>query len=562
MSFQDELQAFLKKELKADIPLEVPPDPKLGDFALPCFPLAKQLKKAPPLIAKELAGKLKKPAFIDRIEANGPYLNFFLKKTLLAEKTLLDIEYQKDKYGTSDEGKGKTIAMDYSHPNIGKPFHFGHLRSTVIGNSLYRMLVSQGYRVIRLNYLGDWGTQFGSLIAAYLKWGDKKKLDQHPIEHLLDLYVRFHKEAKDDAKLEEEARAWFKKLEDGDTEAQKLWAKFRQVSLEEFKRIYAVLGVTFDSFDGEAHIAAHVDDAIAVCEKKKLTTIDQGALIARLKGFETPAILRKSDGATTYLSRDLAALGERMSGFKPSRLLYVVDHGQCLHFQQLFALAELIGHQKEKLQHIDFGLYLAPEGGKLATRKGKVIFMEDVLDETITLAKKTINEKNPKLKDKDEVARAVAVGAIFFGDLMNDRNKDIVFDVQKILDFEGDTGPYLQYTYARASSIIRKAKDKKLTVTAKVSFDALKEPAEIRLIGLLAEYPQHVKDALRQYRPHILAQYLLLAGRAFNEFYHACPVLQEADTEKQKARLLLVDCARTVLRNGLGLLGITAPEEM
>jgi arginyl-tRNA synthetase len=562
MGFQEELQAFVKKELAADIALEVPPDPALGDFALPCFSLAKKLKKAPPLIAKELAARLKKPAFVERIEATGPYVNFFLKKTVLAEKSLLDIAYQKEKYGTSTAGKGRTIAMDYSHPNIGKPFHFGHLRSTVIGNAIARMLVSQGYKVVRLNYLGDWGTQFGALIAAYLKWGDKKKLDRHPIEHLLDLYVKFHAEAKQDPKLEDEARAWFKKLEERDTEATKLWAKFRQSSLQEFQRIYDLLGVSFDSFDGEAHIAQHVDDAIGLCEKKRLTAIDQGALVVRLKGFEAPAILRKSDGASTYLSRDLAALIERMQSFTPAQILYVVDHGQCLHFQQLFALAQLLGHPKEKLFHIDFGLYLSPEGGKMATRKGKVIFMEDVLSETIALAKKTINEKNPKLRNKDAVARIVAVGAIFFGDLMNDRNKDMVFDVQRFLDFEGDTGPYLQYTYARASSILRKAKANKLTVTTKVKFDALNEPAVQRLIMLLAGYPRLVADALRQYRPHILAQHLLLIGRAFNEFYHACPVIQETDKGKQQARLLLVDCARTVLRNGLGLLGIIAAEEM
>lgn len=562
MSFQDELQAFLREKLKADIHLEVPPDPKLGDLALPCFLLAKRLKKAPPAIAQELAKTLTKPAFVEKIIAAGPYLNFFLKKTVLAEKTLLDIAYQKDKYGTSTAGKGKTIVMDYSHPNIGKPFHFGHLRSTVIGNALARMLASQGYKVVRLNYLGDWGTQFGVLITAYLKWGDKKKLDQHPIEHLLELYVRFHDEAKDNPKLEEEARAWFKKLEDNDTEAAKLWAKFRQASLQEFQRIYDILGVSFDSFDGEAHIARHVDDAIALCEKKKLTSIDQGALVVKLKGFDVPAILRKSDGATTYLSRDLAAVIERMQSFAPDQILYVVDHGQCLHFQQLFALAQLLGYAKERLFHIDFGLYLSPEGGKMATRKGKVIFMEDVLDETITLAKKTINEKNPTLKDKDEVARIVAVGAIFFGDLMNDRNKDIVFDIQKILDFEGDTGPYLQYTHARANSILRKAKAKKLTVTTKARFDALNQPQEQRVISLLADYPKRITDSLREYKPHILAQYLLQLGRAFNEFYHALPVIQETDKDKRQARLLLVDCTKTVLRNGLGLLGITAPDEM
>ena len=562
MSYREELQKHLNKELKTEIPVEIPPDTKLGDFALPCFQLAKKFKKAPPVIAKELAGKIKKPAFIDRIEATGPYLNFFLKKTDLAKKTLLDIEYQKEKHGTSTAGKGKTIVMDYSHPNIAKPFHFGHLRSTVIGNALYLLHKSQGYKVIRLNYLGDWGTQFGGLIYAYLTWGDKKQLAKEPIKHLYDLYVKFNAAKQKNVKLEEEARAWFKKLEDGNTEASKLWAKFRVDSLAEFKKIYDTLGVSFDSFDGEAHFVRHVDEATALCKKKNIVKTSEGALVVPLQGFEVPAMLQKSDGASTYLSRDLASLLYRMKTLKADKLLYVVDHGQALHFQQLFTVAEKLGFTKDKFLHVDFGLYLSPEGVKMATRKGKAVFMEDVLNEAITLAKKTIDEKNPKLKDKDEVARAVAVSAIVFGDLMNDRNKDIVFDIQKILDFEGDTGPYLLYTYARASSIIRKAKEKKLSVSTKINFDTLNHPSEQKLITQLATYAETVADSIKQCRPHILAQYLLQVGRAFNEFYHACPVLKEEDKNKQQARMLLIDCTRTLLRNALGMLGITTPEEM
>jgi arginyl-tRNA synthetase len=561
MGFQEQLQEFIRKNVKADIPLEIPPDSSLGDFALPCFQLAKQMKKAPPLIAKELAQTLKKPAFVDRIEASGPYVNFFLKKTVLAEKTLLDIEYQKEKYGTGADGKGKTVVLEYSSPNIGKPFHFGHLRSTVIGNSLCALYAAAGYNVIRINYVGDWGTNFGALLYAYLAWGDKKKLAACPLKHLVELYVKFRKEAKDNPKLDEEARSWFKKLEDGDTEARKLWGKFKAASLDEFKRIYGVLGVAFDSYDGEEFAQNKIEPAIALCEKKKLAKIDDGALVIPLKGFEIPLMLRKSDGATTYASRDLASLLHRLDAYDPDKLVYVVGREQCLHFRQLFALAELLG-KKGDYAHVDFGLYLSPDGGKMATRKGETVYMEDVLDETIALAKKTINQKNPKLKNKDEVARMVAVGALFFGDLMNDRNKDMVFDINRFLDFEGDTGPYLQYTYARASSIIRKAKDEKLTVSAKAAFDKLAEPQEQRVVTLLSEYPSAVADALAQHKPHILAQHLIQLGRAFNEFYHACPVLQETGKDKQKARLLLIDCARTVLKNGLGLLGIAAPEEM
>ncbi len=562
MSFQEELQAFVKKELKTDIALEIPPDSSLGDFALPCFPLAKQMKKAPQAIASELAKTLKAPKFVERIVAAGPYLNFFVKKTVLAEKTLLDIEFQGEKYGTGTEGKGKTIALEYSSPNIGKPFHFGHLRSTVIGNALSKLYASQGYKVIRINYIGDWGTNFGALLYAYLTWGDKKKLAEHPLLHLAELYVKFRKDAKDNPKLDDEARAWFKKLEDGDTEARKLWAKFKHVSLDEFKRIYEILGVEFDSYNGEAFAQDKIEPAIALCEKKKLAKIDDGALVVPLKGFEIPLMLRKSDGATTYASRDLASLLYRISTYKPGKLVYVVGREQCLHFQQLFTLAELLGSKQDLFAHVDFGLYLSPDGGKMATRKGETVFMEDVLAKTITLAKKTINEKNPELKNKDDVAQQVAVGALLFGDLMNDRNKDMVFDIERFLNFEGDTGPYLQYTYARASSVMRKAKAEKITVTTKVKFDALDAPSETRLVTLLAEYPQHVADALRQYKPHIVAQYLIQVGRAFNEFYHACPVLQEENKDKQLARVLLINCARTVLKNGLALLGIAAPEEM
>jgi arginyl-tRNA synthetase len=561
MSFQEQLQDFVKKNVNADIPLEIPPDSSLGDFALPCFQLAKQMKKAPLLIAKELAQTLKKPAFVERIEAAGPYVNFFLKKTVLAEKTLLDIEYQKEKYGTGADGKGKTAVLEYSSPNIGKPFHFGHLRSTVIGNSLCALYAAAGYKVIRINYVGDWGTNFGALLYAYLAWGNKKKLAACPLKHLVELYVKFRKEAKDNPKLDEEARSWFKKLEDGDTEARKLWGKFKAASLDEFKRIYGVLGVAFDSYDGEEFAQNKIEPAIALCEKKKLAKIDDGALVIPFKGFEIPLMLRKSDGATTYASRDLASLLHRLDAYDPDKLVYVVGREQCLHFRQLFALAELLG-KKGDYAHVDFGLYLSPDGGKMATRKGETVYMEDVLDETIALAKKTINQKNPKLKNKDEVARQVAVGALFFGDLMNDRNKDMVFDINRFLDFEGDTGPYLQYTYARASSIVRKAKEEKLTVSAKAAFDALTAPQELRVVTLLSEYPAAVAAALAQHKPHILAQHLIQLGRAFNEFYHACPVLQETDKDKQKARLLLIDCARTALRNGLALLGIPAPEEM
>jgi arginyl-tRNA synthetase len=559
--FEDQVLALIRKHVPEAAALEVPPDPQLGDYAFPCFTLAKTLRKAPPLIAKELAGKLSAD-FLEKVVATGPYVNFFLKTSALARETLAAVARQRAKFGTSRDGAGKTIALEYSSPNIGKPFHFGHLRSTVIGHALGRLYASQGYAVVRLNHLGDWGTQFGKLIHAYLTWGDKKKLAASPVEHLLELYVKFNEEAAKDPKLDDEARAWFRKLEDGDGQATKLWAKFRHDSLDEFRDIYRLFGIEFDSYDGESFYTDKMDAAVVECERKGLAQASEGALVVPIAGVEAPLMLRKSDGASTYAARDLAALLYRIKTYKPHRLVYIVGREQGLHFHQLFRLAHMLGHPQERFLHIDFGLYLSPEGGKMATRKGKAVLMRDVLDEAVALARKTIEEKNPSLEGKDEMARAVAVGAIFFGDLINDRNKDVIFDLGRILDFEGDTGPYLQYTHARARSILAKAKTQKVNLPAKPAYDALTEPSERRVLILLSRYPAAVRDALKQHKPHILAQHLIELGRAFNEFYHACPCISEPDGRKRGARLALVDCAAQVVANGLGLLGITAPEEM
>jgi len=373
------------------------------------------------------------------------------------------------------------------------------------------------------------------------------------------LYVKFNEHAEKDEKYLGYAREWFSKLEKGDQQAQGLWAKFKHHSIDEFRKIYDALGVEFDSYNGEAFYAPKVEGAIEVVQKKKLAEIDEGALIVRLKGYEMPMMLRKRDESTTYASRDVATLLDRIETLKFDTMIYVVGHEQSLHFKQLFDLMPLLGHKK-KFVHVSYGLYFSPEGGKMATRKGKTVLMEDVLSETIAIAKKTIEEKNPDLKNKDEVAQQVAVGAIFFGDLFNDRVKDVVFDIKKILSFEGDTGPYLLYTHARASSILRKAGKLKPSKDADVSL--LQDPVEQRLIKLLSDFPGKIDDALEQYRPHIIGQYLIELGRAFNEFYHKCPVMQEKDKDLQLARLSLIEACRQVLENGLRLLGIKAPSEM
>ncbi len=557
--FEQEIIKALQKSVKGEIVLEVPPDQALGDYAFPCFNLAKEKKKNPVEIAKELAKSMHMPEVVGKITATGPYVNFFLDPAKVAKKILAEVFSKKDLFGSSDEGKGKVVAIEFSSPNIGKPMHFGHLRSTVIGQSLSLMHEFNGYKVIRLNYIGDWGTQYGKLVYAYLTWGDKKKFEECPVKHLVDLYVKFNEHAEKDEKLLTAAREWFSKLEKGDAEATSLWSKFRHHSIDEFRKIYAALGVEFDSYNGEAFYAPKVEAAIDVVQKKNLAVIDQGALIVRLNGYEMPMMLRKSDESTTYASRDVATLLDRIETLKFDTMIYVVGHEQSLHFAQLFDVMQLLGHKKSFV-HVAHGLYLSPEGGKMATRKGKAVFMEDVLSETIALARKTIEEKNPDLKKKDDVARLVAVGAIFFGDLFNDRIKDVVFDLQRILSFEGDTGPYLMYTHARAASILRKAGKLKPSKDADVFL--LQDPAEQRVVKLMAGFQAKINDALMQYKPHILGQYLIELGRAFNEFYHKCPCLQEKNADLQLARLSLIEACRQVLENGLRLLGIKAPSEM
>lgn len=557
--FQREIKTLLKKELKRDIELETPPDSTLGDYAFPCFQLAKEFKKNPVQIAQDLANKLKKPAFVDKIEAKGPYINFFINKSKLGEIILKQILKEKDKYGSESLGKGKTVAVEYSSPNIAKPFHIGHLRSTIIGQSIYLIHRFLGYKTIRLNYLGDWGTQFGKLIVAYLKWGDKNALKKDPIKHLLSIYIKFNKEAEKKKELADEAREWFKKLEQGNTEAIKLWAKFKHLSLDEFRRIYNLLNVEFDAYDGESFHKDKDKPILELLEKNKIAIEDQGAFVVKLDELKIPALmLRKSDKTTTYASRDLGAAYYRLKTYKPEKLIYVVGTPQTLHFRQLFAVLDKLGLNHKKFVHAPFGQYLQ-DGKLMGTRKGNAVFMEEVLNKAVELALKTIEEKNPELKNKKDVAKKVGIGAVIFGDLMNDAIKDIEFNWDRILDFEGDTGPYLQYTYARAKSILRKAKKLDLK---KIKCELLEDAVEKKLVMHISQFKESVLHACRDYKPHILAQYLLELGRTFNEFYHACPVLKEENKDLQKARLILVQCTSQVIKNGLGLLNVEVCEEM
>ncbi len=557
--FKREIKALLKKELKTDAELEIPSNSDMGDYAFPCFMLAKELKKNPVQIAQELAKKLKKPVFADKIEAKGAYINFFINKSKLGEIILKQILKEKDQYGSESLGRGKTVAVEYSSPNIAKPFHIGHLRSTIIGQSLYSIHKFLGYKTIRLNYLGDWGTQFGKLIVAYLKWGDKNALKKDPIKHLLSIYLKINKEIEKKPELEEESRQWFKKLEENNAEAVKLWSKFKHLSLDEFRRIYNLLRVEFDAYDGESFHKDKNKPVLDLLEKNKIAVLDQGAVVVKLDDLKMPALmLRKSDGTTTYASRDLGAAYYRLKTYNPEKIIYVVGTPQTLHFRQLFAVLDKIGLNCKKFVHAPFGQYLQ-DGKLMGTRKGNAVFMEDVLSKAVELALKTIEEKNPKLKNKKDTAKKVGIGAVIFGDLMNDAIKDIEFSWERIVDFEGDTGPYLQYTYARAKSILRKARKIDLK---KAKFDCLEKEIEKKLVTSLSQFKEKVLHACRDYKPHIIAQYLLELGRTFNEFYHSCPVLQEENKDTQKARIVLVECTSQVLKNGLVLLNIEVCEEM
>ncbi|MDP7181398.1 MAG: arginine--tRNA ligase [Candidatus Woesearchaeota archaeon] len=548
--FEETLLKLVKK-ISKQAELRQPPDPSFGDFSMPCFPLAKERKQNPVQIAEELAKEVKAPDFVAKVEAKGGYLNFFLKEGALAESVITKILKEKEKHGTSQEGKGKTVVMDYSHPNVAKPFGIGHLRSTVIGQCLVNLFQNQGYKVVRLNYLGDWGTPFGKYIEGYRRWGDAKKLAKEPIKHLYEIYVRYNKEAEDDEELQQQARDWFKKLEEGDKEALQLYHKFRDLSLKEFKRIYTILGVEFDSFDGEFSILPKVEATLALLKKKGLSKIDQNALVVPME--PVPLMLKKSDEATTYGARDLASIEYRVKHYKADHMLYVVGNEQTLYFTQVFSVAKKLGYKGT--EHIKFGMYLAEGGKKMATRKGTLVLLDKVLEETIQLALNLIKEKNPKLANKEKVAQQVGVGAVIFGDLVNDRVRDIMFDWEKIVQFEGDTGPYLMYSNARANSILTNVK------VGKPDFTQLKHAAEVKLVTVLGNYTMMVQNALRERKPHTLAQYLLEVSHRFNEFYHACPVLKADDKEKA-ARLSLVKATTTVLENGLALLGIAAPKTM
>ncbi|ACD23170.1 arginine--tRNA ligase [Clostridium botulinum] len=563
MDYKNKIAQLIKEHVDLDVNaieklIEIPPKSEMGDYAFPCFQLSKVMRKAPNMIAETLKDAINKEGF-ERIENLGPYLNFFVDKGVFAENTINKILKDGDNYGESNIGDGKTICVEYSSPNIAKPFHVGHLFTTAIGNSLYKMFKKEGYDVVGLNHLGDWGTQFGKLISAYNRWVDEEALEKAPIDELLRIYVKFHDEAEKDPSLEDEGRMYFKKLETGDPEAQALWKRFRDLSLKEFERVYDILGVKFDSLAGEAFYNDKMDVVVNELKDKGLLVESNGAQVVMLDDYNMPpCIVLKGDGASIYATRDLAAAMYRKKTYDFYKSIYVVGSPQALHFKQVFKVLELAGHEwANDCVHVGFGLVKFADR-KLSTRKGEVVLLDDLIRESVEKTLEVINEKNPNLENKEEVAKKIGVGAIIFTYLKNSREKDIVFDWKEILSFEGETGPYVQYSYARANSIISRAEN----ISSKVDYSKLSSKEEFELVKVLANFNNQIKLATDKLEPSILTRYVIEVAKSFNKFYNAHSVLNLDDEVLKATRLSLVKSSLQVIKNGLELLGIDVVEKM
>lgn len=539
--------------------IEVPPNKEMGDFAFPCFKLAKVFRKAPNMIAADLAENIEAKGAISKVMPLGGYVNFFVNKSQLAETVINDVLTKKEKYGHTDLGQEKAVVIDFSSPNIAKPFHIGHIRTTVIGNALYKIYDSQGYNVVRVNHLGDYGTQFGKLIVAFKLWGSKEAVEANPIPELLKLYVKFHEEAEQKPEMEDEARAWFTKLENGDEEAKALWQWFRDESLKEFARVYDLLDIEFDSYAGESFYSDKMGVVIDQLKEKGLLVQSQGTNVVDLEQYNMPpALITKNDGSTLYMTRDLAAAIYRKNTYNFDKCIYVVGSQQSLHFQQLFKVLELMGYEWSKdLIHVPFGM-VALEEGTMSTRKGRVVFLEDVLKQAVEKTKEIVLSKNPNAKNVEQIAKQVGVGAVVFQELSNSRIKDYTFSWSRTLSFEGETGPYVQYTHARCCAVLRKAEEE---VTADINYDLLSEGDGAEVLKVIGSFNKAILAAMRKNEPHIITRFVLDLAQAFNKFYHDNPILVD-DVEVRKARLALVAATRQTIENALALLGMHAPERM
>ena len=543
--------------------IEVPSNKEMGDYSLPCFKLAKEMKKAPQMIANEIKEKLDiSEDVVSKIEVVNGYLNFYLNPQTLIKTVFDEVANNKEKYGSSDIGNNKTVVIDYSSPNIAKPFHIGHLRSTVIGSSLYKIYKFLGYNVVGINHLGDYGTQFGKLIEGYKRWGNEYKIEENPIDELTKIYIRINNLCKEDESVLEECRNNFKKLEDGDAYCKELWKKFRDLSLKEFQKVYDLLDVKFDSWNGEAFYSDKMPEVIQILEKSGKLVESEGARVINLdKDDMPPCIIEKTNGSTTYATRDLAAIMYRARTYDFDKALYVTSYEQILHFKQVFETAKILGLDKkytDNLIHVPFGMVLS-KTGKFSTRDGNVIKLEELLNEAISRVEKIIEEKNPNLENKEDVAKKVGIGAVIFNDLYNSRIKDEIFDWDTMLNFNGETGPYLQYTYVRTNSILEKIGE--IPDVSNINISLLQDSTSINLIKEMYSFNDYIKQAAEKNEPYIISRYLINVAQLFSSFYNENKIICD-DKDTQNARIYLTYCTNIILKTGAGLLGIQMPDKM
>jgi len=550
-----------EKELESYI--EIPPNSDLGDYAFPCFKLAKALRKAPPMIAEEIKDKIDiDECLIEKIDIVGGYLNIYINKETLVENVLKEVAEKQEQYGSSNIGQGKNVVIDYSAPNIAKPFHIGHLRSTVIGGALYKIYNFLGYNSVGINYLGDWGLQFGKVMAGYDMWKDEYDFSQSEIQAILKIYIRFNQEEKEKPELTEMAREYFKRLEDGNQKEVETWQWIRKISLENYQKTYNLLNSKFDSYNGESYYNDKMDAVVEEIKEKGLLKPSEGAQVVDLEEYDMPpCIIITSAGTTIYATRDLASLKDRINTYNFDKAIYVVGNEQRLHFKQVFKVLELMGYPEyaAKCEHVPFGLVVDKDGEKIGSRKGNSVFLEDILKEAIQKVGKIIDEKNPNLENKEEVARKVGVGAIIFNDLSNSRIKDEIFDWDMLLNFQGETGPYIQYIYVRTRSLLEKAGY--VPEVDKIDFSKLQEKEAVETIKLLYRFNEVVENAATKNEPSVIARYLIDVAQNFSSFYNEHKIITE-DKAVQDARLALTYCVGTVLKTGVGLLGMEMPNKM
>ncbi len=545
--------------------LEIPTESKMGDYAFPCFKLAKVLRKAPPMIAQGIAEKLQGNEIFEKVENVNAYVNMFLSRKVFVRELVCAVAADKECFGSSDIGQNRKVVVEFSSPNIAKPFHIGHIRSTVIGNSIYKIYDFLGYNTVRINHLGDYGTQFGKMIVSYRRWGNEEDVTREPIKTLLSYYVKFHEEAENDPSLEDEARDVFTKLENGEQEETRLWQWFRDESLKEFTRVYQMLGIEFDSYAGESFYSDKMDWIVDMLKDAKLLKESEGAQIVDLEEHNmSPALITKKDGSTLYITRDIAAAVYRKNHYDFYKNLYIVASQQNLHFQQWIKIIELLGFDWARdCVHIPFGL-VSLEEGTMSTRHGRVVFLEEVLTRAVNQTKEIILQKNVNTDNLDATARQVGIGAVIFQELSNNRIKDYVFSWDKVLNFEGETGPYVQYTHARAASVLRNGGDSANQIIAsadQANMDFIAGDSAYELAKLIYRFPEIILDAAEKYEPSIVTRHIVNIAQSFNKFYHDEHILVKNEEEK-KAKLLLVYAAKQTIKNGLALLGMEAPERM